>query len=139
MCSSPLIALWFFSGPTPIGLHLSCICVKQYSRSGLTRVEGDSDIPCPSGLPSFDAAQDNIGLLSQGHTVGSHQAFIYQNPQDFLCRAAFKEFFSWSVSVAGIALTQEQCLVLGLFESCYVDVGSLCQTMQVPLDCFMAP
>jgi len=71
------------------------------------RVKGDSHFHCSAGHPSFDAAQDTIGLLGCKCALLAHvYLFIHQNPQVLLCRAALSEFFSQFVYISRITLTQ---------------------------------
>ena len=52
-------------------------------------------IPLPPGHPSFDEAQDTVGLPGYKSTLLAHvQLFGHQEPQVFLGRAALKDFFS---------------------------------------------
>jgi len=44
----------------------------QYSRWDLMRVQGDHHFPCPAGHPSFDAAQDTVGLSGCKRTLLAH-------------------------------------------------------------------
>ena len=81
------------------------------------RAEGDNHLPGPAGHFSADAAQDAVGLLGCKCTLLAHvELFVYQSPQVPLCRAALNEFFSQSVLMFEITLTQVQHLALGLVE-----------------------
>ena len=111
--------MWPSSGTIPTVPRLSCAggpspgCSIQVGPYECI-VEGDNHLLHPTGHPSLDAAQDIIGL--QPHTAGSDNAFICQNPQVLLGRAALSEF-SQFVDVSGIAPAQAQRLALDLVES----------------------
>jgi len=89
----------------------------QYSQCDFTRAEqGGQSPPSSCWSPSFDGAQDRVGLLNCQCALLAHvHLFIHQNPQVLLGRAALNEF-SQSVHTSGIALTQIQHLALGLIE-----------------------
>ena len=73
------------------------------------RAKGDNHLPHSAGHPSFEAAQDTVGLPYCKHTLLAHtQLSAYQNPEDLLQRAVLNEFFSQSVLMFGIAMTQVQ-------------------------------
>ena len=80
--------------------------------------EEDNHLPHPAGHPSFDAAQDTVGLLGYKHTLLAHvQLFLYQDTEVLLCRAVFIMFFSRFVQITEIALAPVQHFALGLAES----------------------
>jgi len=59
------------------------------------RVEGDNCLSHRVGPPSFDAAQDSVGLLGCKVSLLAHvQFFIHQNLQILLFMAAVSELFS---------------------------------------------
>ena len=58
----------------------------------------------------------------------------FSPPQVLLHRSSLIEFFSQSVHVSGIALTQLQHLASGLVEPHSVNVGPLFKSVQVSLD-----
>jgi len=77
----------------------------------------NNHFPCTAGPPSFDAAQDTVGLLGCKCILLVHvQVFVHQNPQVLLYRAALNEFFSQSLYISEIALTQVKHPALGLVE-----------------------
>jgi len=79
------------------------------------RAEAYSHLPCPSGHPSSDAAQDAVCLPSSECTLLARiKVFIHQNTQVLLGRAVLNEFFYQCVYLHEIALTQ--VLALGLVE-----------------------
>ena len=79
---------------------------------------GGNHLTLPAGHPSFDAAQDTVGLLSCMHSfLDCVKFFIYQHPHGLLRRAAFNKFFSHPVHVPRITLTQVQHLALSPVES----------------------
>ena len=79
---------------------------------------GDDHLPCPAGHPSFDAAQDTVGLLGGKSTLLTCvQLFVHQDLPVFLCRTVPNELLSQSVLISGTAVTQVEHLALGLVES----------------------
>lgn len=63
-------------------------------------------MPCATSPIPIDAAQDAVGSPGSKHTLLiCVQFFIHQNPW-FLSRAAVRVFFSQSVHISGVALTQ---------------------------------
>ena len=77
------------------------------------RVEGNNQLPCPAGHPSFNASQDKAGLLSCKCTLlACIKLFIHQNAKVLLHGAALREFFSHSLHTMGIALTHVQYVAL---------------------------
>lgn len=53
------------------------------------------------------------------------QLSIHQNTKPLLCRDALNEFFSQSLFMSGITLTQLQDLALGFIELPEASIGSL--------------
>jgi len=95
------------------GPRLGCSTLHRTSR-GQSR----------GGHPSFDAAQDTVCLPGCKSTLLAHiQLFVYQNTQILLHRAAFSEFFSQSLDISGIVLTQAQHIAFGPVEPHQILVG----------------
>jgi len=71
----------------------------------------------------------------QKHSSGSCPAFHPpETPQVFLYRAALSEFFSQSVQITEIALTQVQHPALDLVKPQWIHIAPLFESVQVPLD-----
>jgi len=115
-------------GPNPWAQYSSWAS-QELSRGG-------QPPPSPCYHPSFDAAQDTVGLLGCTQTVLAHiQLFIHQNSQVFLCRAVLSEFFSQSVSgkqrCVLPTVASAQCLVASSLRPwCWVSAPStLCSSI----------
>lgn len=82
------------------------------------RVKGPNTLPLHAGHPSFAATRETVGLPHYECTLMAHvQVFIHQNIQVFIYRADhWDEFFSQSVFMSGVALTQVHHLAFGLVE-----------------------
>lgn len=98
-------------------------------------IERDNHLSHPVHLLSFDAAQDTVCLPGCKSTLLAHiQLFVYQNTQILLHRAAFSEFFSQSLDISGIVLTQAQHIAFGPVEPHQILVGPHFKLVQTPLD-----
>lgn len=94
-------------------------------------VKGHNPLPCLAGH-TMDSAQEMIGLLGCECPLLAEILFIHKNPQVLLHRAAVHGFFSQSVLISGIALTQVQHI--DLVELQEVPMGLLLKLVQIPLD-----
>ena len=68
--------------------------------------------PLPFCHPSFDVTQDTVGLSSCKCILLAQDKLDHQNPQIPLCRPALNSFFSQSLYISGIVLTQVHHLAL---------------------------
>ena len=112
--------LWTCSNSSTLSLYWEPQAWTQYSTQGQS--EGDHNLPFPAGHPSFDSAEDTVGLLSCKCALLVHvQLFIHQDLQVLLHRVALNVFFSQSVLISGISPTQVQHLELGLALECILE------------------
>ena len=108
----------------------------QYSRWGLTRVDGQDHLPHPAGHTfCFDAAQDVVGFRGCEGTLLAHiQLAIHQYSQILFSRAVLNPYLSQFVLVVWVAMTQVQDLTLGFAELHEVHLGPLLKPVWVSLD-----
>ena len=132
-------ALLPFFGPAPAP---QCpFCTEVPKTEHITRgeaspiqLQGQDYFPGPAHHTIPDTRQDAIGLLSHLGTLLAYiQSTVHQYTKVPFHQPAFQSLFPKPVGLPGVVVTKVQVPVLGPIETHTVNLGSLIQSIQVPL------